>query len=388
MKISADATSSQINTIKRNRIKLAKKQFKELDKIYKQRLTDKVISGEKKLAIAKTQVEKKLNNISNNQQKKISQWNKNIEDKKMALDMEEKQLEKEHVEERIQNNSKFQRKLIDEDFSYKNLMNDIKFNHRTNLSDLLDDQDTALIRTVDRSNTKISNLNQDHREIASQQKNYYERIQLNEQRKQLEQIIDQRNQFKKNYQKNDYENKRKFKTLVRYHQQMQAQQTKMFKDRIVETDKDFKKKFATILDRNQKLLSSLKDRINNDIADIKNKLTSSKETFATKTEDPFYHLKTLHPQVEKMSDHYLISIKINPHEHDMVQLMGKSHDLRITFTRNNKDDITQEDGSRNQYSKSESYTKSIKLDRVVDSNKITKQYNDQDDIVLFKVPFA
>ena len=148
------------------------------------------------------------------------------------------------------------------------------------------------------------------------------------------------------------------------------------KDLLLQEDQNFQKKYEAITKEHQSVLDRIKAKFGQQISTILNGQMKSKSSIEEKRDDAFYNITSLEPKLTNLKDSYQIAIEVPDYEKENVRLTAQGRDLSISLTRKFSDSVVAEDGSRNKSSRSETFTKNLSTDELLNSKKITQSYNE------------
>ena len=104
------------------------------------------------------------------------------------------------------------------------------------------------------------------------------------------------------------------------------------------------------------------------------------------SDDPFYRLKTISPDLSETDEGYEVKVKLSPHEAENLYVSGEGNSVKLTLTRRFSDSV--KDAEAGQTTKNSSYqsvVETLNLPKNVDSHAISKAY--KDGVTTIKIPY-
>lgn len=152
--------------------------------------------------------------------------------------------------------------------------------------------------------------------------------------------------------------------------------------------KSHEQKYQENFQRNNRQLQTLVGKKDKIISHLRQLLRKEAKKEMDLNKDSFYHSFDLNPKIakNKTNDGYLVEIQIPEREAKNVKLTGQNRELRLTFNRDFKFQKQDEDGSRDQMSKVESYTSKIPVEYIIDAKSIKESYHEGK--LTFEIKFA
>lgn len=171
------------------------------------------------------------------------------------------------------------------------------------------------------------------------------------------------------------------------HQKQLAQEDANFTATLTGQRQAFEQKYQSMMENHQKVLNRLQSQMDIELKTLSKENSSLKSDYQSKVNDPFYRQDTLSPTLLDQKDHYLVSLKIPEYESDDVHVNANKRTIEINLVRSYKGNHHDpESGSTNRTSRSESFSKSLKVADILDGRGITQSYHDG--MLHFKIPKA
>ncbi len=367
---------AKLNNTHRNLIAKKESEIKNLNELYNEKVKNTKTEGVIDLA---DQEEKNRAQIANSIKSKELQ----LEKLKSELGNHKESLAKE--KELLTNN--YQTQIQNTNAVFKD-----KYNH------IYNDNLAKSEEILNKSNEQVSNLKKDS-EYEIKSMNFESKIRADEiSRNNARQIrsIGIENQQDINRTKQLHEDKveelvndhnkkvttEERKHQLNYRQRVTSQETELknieshHQEILKQKRISFKEKYNN-LEKNQKsILSRIKDKFESEIKSLVSKYSELKNQTLSKSQDDFYNVTELRPKILEFPNSYQVKIDVPEHEQELVNLTAQQRDLHISLTRNYRDETTSQDGEVNKTRRSEVLTKRLDVDKIMDSKKITRNYNE------------
>ena len=207
---------------------------------------------------------------------------------------------------------------------------------------------------------------------------------------------------KRNFVSKEYENHLKFleksqkdhlqdvdrKHLIVKQQQLNTNQQelqnieKKYQQVLKDTHNRYASKIAQMNKENQVVLNNVKDVFTKQINQIKEQQIDTKTVLNHRSQDPFYQMLDINPQIEDLGKEYLISVKVPEHEKEGILLTPSERKIRVSFSRRFEDRIPTSQGF-NQSGRNENSLQEFTVQDILDTTKVTQTYSDG--VLMFKV---
>ncbi len=292
-------------------------------------------------------------------------------EKVAALELEnKKQLSKAKLEQEIFDN---QADLEQFNFRAKRTMDKIREKANSDIQDKKVEFGFIKNELEALQDNQLIDQRNNFRRINRSNQNRYRRTLSSQENEFNQKLTDQRESLEKEIETRDMENKVKLK-----------QMENDYKNAMLETKKSFLQNYSSLKERQEQYYKNLEDLGNKKINQLTNANTEKLKTFTEKKEDKFYHSVDLNPEVKDKEKHYEISFKVSDYEKPMLNLSAYDRKVRVTFSRQFKEEGRDPSGFFQKTQKSESILNEFSLPQIMDSKNITKEYSDGK--VTFKVP--
>lgn len=137
----------------------------------------------------------------------------------------------------------------------------------------------------------------------------------------------------------------------------------------------FEQKYNELEKNHTQILSRLKERLDSQIKQVVDAYSAEKNLVNSRSNDGFYQVTKFEPIVKDELNHYIISVPIPEHEKESVNLTAQNRDVIVTLNRRFSDKIEDKLTDESfKTSRSEVLTKKLKVPELMDSKKITTNY--------------
>lgn len=365
-------------------IKQKKLEIDNIKKNYDQQATDQRIIGQEKLDSVRDQnqvaiieslnnKENRLNDIKESLDKTQKQFtrqesfNKKNFNANVAAIRDNYQQQMEYVHE------KGQEELADTSYTVNELAKKIKY----------DNEDFLIEETAKAKNhaNEISVRNDNF--IMGINKKYDQRVETlgKENKLELDQMEkDQRREFSK--LRSDHFHK--MSTTDAFQKNEVKSQEAFHKDNIKSKQENFEKRYNELQKEHNSLMGRLKEKIDQELNNLKDYYTKAKKNITDKADDKFYNISKLTPEVRSDEKFYYFSVEVPEHEESTVHINAQERD--ITVTQNRKFDQRVEEGSDIFKSKrSESLVKQFKVPDILDGTHVTRNYDKESSKLTYRI---
>lgn len=381
MKIDRDLQFSKrqlekLNDSQRNLISSREKEINKLDKMYEERKAHERYNGEAELLDIRDHHEAEIAEQLVQKQERLSNIKTSFDESKRKLDQEQQLLSKNNQE-----------KIQDLNTVYENKYNDTFEKVNSIAADInTDTQDT--IRRLETENLERISQATFNNKIQADEKSIENDRKLMGQEKthQIQQKSAEKSYARKNAElmmehesellNQNYKLKSQRKELENIQTAEMQNMTAQHKDLLIQEDKSFKEKYQNISKEHQSILDRIKSKFTNQINSLINSQMKFKANIENKDENGFYSITALEPEIIKLDGAYQISLEVPEYEKENVRLTAQGRNLAITLTRKFSDSVQAEDGTRNQSSRSEVFSKKIPTEDLLNSKEVTQSYND------------
>ncbi|GEM_PF-4297241 len=388
MKIDSDLSFSKkqlerLNDSQRNLIASREKEIESLDKMYDERKYNERLNGETELLDIRDQNEAEIAEQLVQKQERLSNIKMSFDDSKKKLDKEQEKLNKFNQEKIKDLNSTYENKYNDTFEKVNSIAADIN----TNTQDTLRRLESEHLERV--SQTTFQNkIQADEKSIENDRKLLNQERVHQIQQKSAEKDYARKNanivmEHEKELIDQNYKLKAQRKELENIQMAEMQNMTAQHKDILLQEDKSFKEKYNSISKEHQSVLDRIKNKFTNQINSLVNSQMKFKANIENKDENGFYTITALDPTITKLEGAYEINLEVPEYEKENVRLTAQGRSLSITLTRKFSDSVESEDGTKNQSSRSEVFSKKIPTEELLNSKEVTQSYNDG--VLTFKV---
>ncbi|MBF0298840.1 MAG: Hsp20 family protein [Oligoflexia bacterium] len=350
------------------------KKIKEIEKDYEYKIERAKFEGDEKLKRSRSTNKEQLIAETNDQEEILNRLTKSLNKVKDRIEGEKLLISTNHEAEKNNLSTKFTNDYEEiKERAYDQMENFQNMNSE-NARKLRRDAQENIYKLKSKEQTDENDVAMNGKFRIDKQRNNFEEMRRLDDAKFQNAINRQKFDNEKILSKGQGDHEKKMNSLHQIQQNEYENQVKKNKEAIDQANKDFLKKYAEITENHKKSMELIKTESLRNTEKFKNKIEKTKNLYEQKAADPFYNPLTLNPSISENPKHYEISLAIPIYEKDNVQVSGKDKILRITFGRDYKDIISKDDGSNNKYSKFETYSKSIPLDKGIDSKGIEHKY--------------
>lgn len=368
--------------------KIAQKEseIERVKELYDRKLDDTQKIGEEAYANRIEQNNQRIVAATQDAETKLKGYQEHLAKTKYELETEEKSLKDAH-DLRVQNI-----RLQNED-SISNMYQD-----SNDLQNIVQMRTSNEVKNLNnRAKNEIKNLEtQTNREISALNSNFSsktvdaERDFRNRLNEDLEQHRAQLNlskdEFKKGLTLETEKNQRLQSEKARVYADELTQQETYHRNLMEQKDKDFKVRYENMTKEHEQILTDIKKQLDEEVQKLKLSTETNKKNISDKLADPFYRIETIEPKVVDQGTNYLVHIKVPEHEKDDVHLVAHGRGLKVTLSKKFSDLVTEEDGSVNRSSKTQLYSKEVKVADLLNPKNIQAKY--ENGTLTFKVQKA
>ncbi len=388
MKISANEKSSRdyiqkLNNTHRNLIAKKETEIKNLNKVFNQKISDTKLEGER--------------NIANQEDKNRADLAKGIKNKEDKLEQVQTDL-KNHVKvlnkEKLRLSEVYQDQIENSNNVYQEKFNSLYSNNKQKSDKIIEQTNDQISKLKIQSDSDILKMNTDSQLRADSISRSHDKRISNIDRqnaklieRQVNQNRDAFNMLQKNH--NERVQRHTKKQEMDYNQKVTAQQQELtnvenhHREILKQKRISFKEKFANLENSHRSILDRIKRKFDNEIKGIVEKYSELKNQTLNKTQDDFYHVAELEPIVKQDPTHYMISLQVPEHEHELVNLTAQKRDVHISLTRKFRDQVKNQQGETSKTRRSEVLTKNFVVADILDSKQVDRSYTDG--LLTFKI---
>ncbi len=387
MKVTHDKTSQdylkKLNAGQRDLVTAKKAEIKNVEMLYDDKVNQARIDGEIELLDLSDRQKVELNDAIKRKQEKLVTYQDDLEGTRLKLQAEKDNISTTH-QDQIQDLNQFYDEKHKATY-FDSRMKSLKINDETNnaLNDL-NDKATRTIKSEHHA-TKLS-LDKsaiDHESTILKQENNFKTAQkvnkdMYRQRVDL-QKVEHNNSISKQHSKNNVE----FKERQKIHANQVETLENHHKELLKQKNSTFKNKYETLDESHQAIIERMQQRFKSEIEGLVEVHSQYKESYATKSNDEFYHVSKLNPMIEDAGSEYLISVEVPPHEKDNVRFSAHDRKVSLSLTRRFTDRTMDQDGGVNKSRRSEVFAKDFSVQDIVNPKKVKQHY--ADGLLTFKV---
>lgn len=366
----------KLNESQQKLISSRQKEIENLDTMYEAKKADERYNGEVELLDIRDRNQSEIAEKLVQKQERLSNIKASFDDSKKKLQQEREVLVSNH-QDRIEDinsvNDNRYRSTFDEASIKADQINTSTHNTISNLENEADERILqSTFSTKLRSDEKsIENANK----LEAQERVH--KLQQNTAAKSYERkVAESMMEHEKLLQDQDFKQLSERKNMEIIHNREVLAKDEQHKDLLLQEDQNFQKKYEAITKEHQSVLDRIKAKFGQQISTILNGQMKSKSSIEEKRDDAFYNITSLEPKLTNLKDSYQIAIEVPDYEKENVRLTAQGRDLSISLTRKFSDSVVAEDGSRNKSSRSETFTKNLSTDELLNSKKITQSYNE------------
>lgn len=146
------------------------------------------------------------------------------------------------------------------------------------------------------------------------------------------------------------------------------------KDIMIQKQNDFKDHYKKMVKEHNEILSNLKTHFDSDVKKMVKQTSSQKQILEDKSEDSFYAVTTLEPNIIEDKKEILVSLKVPEHEKENVHLSVQGRGVKMTLSRKFTDSYKGEDGMTNRSTRNELFSKEFPSIDLLNPKLIDQKY--------------
>ncbi|CBW26765.1 conserved hypothetical protein [Halobacteriovorax marinus SJ] len=344
--------------------------------MYELRKEDERYNGEVEILDIRDRNQNEIAEQLNLKEERLNNIKTSFDTSKKKLDLEREILANSHQEKIEDLNAVYDNK-------YKT-----SFENANQVAEEIDDQTHDIIRRMEDETTERIAQSTFENKIRADEKSLentrklanQERVHKTQQRaavknydrRSAELVMEHENQL----MNQNYQQLSQRKELENIHNKEIEFKSEQHKNILLQEDKSFRQKYEAITKEHQSVLDRIKQKFSNQINSIVNSQMRSKTSVENRGDDDFYKITSLEPEITSLEKSYQISLKVPEHEKENVRLTAQGRDLTLSLTRKFSDTVESEDGSSNQSSRSEVFTKKLSTTDLMNSREITQNYKE------------
>ncbi|ATH08108.1 hypothetical protein BIY24_09145 [Halobacteriovorax marinus] len=366
----------QLADSQRNLISSREKEINKLGDMYELRKENERYNGEVEILDIRDRNQNEIAEQLNLKEERLNNIKTSFDTSKKKLDLEREILANSHQE-----------KIEDLNAVYDNKYK-ASFENANQVAEEIDDQTHDIIRRMEDETTERIAQSTFENKIRADEKSLentrklanQERVHKTQQRaavknydrRSAELVMEHENQL----MNQNYQQLSQRKELENIHNKEIEFKSEQHKNILLQEDKSFRQKYEAITKEHQSVLDRIKQKFSNQINSIINSQMRSKTSVESRGDDDFYKITALEPEITSLEKSYQISLKVPEHEKENVRLTAQGRDLTLSLTRKFSDTVESEDGSSNQSSRSEVFTKKLSTTDLMNSREITQNYKE------------
>lgn len=384
--IKNNITASAFAQKQRNLVSHREKKLERLNKDYDKRESQAKLDHMVQLDDMKASTEKKRLEKIIHQEDVLNTLKNDFSTKQDSLDKEKKKLQAEFDKNaellKLNNESDLRNIRI----RHQNNIEDENFNLQTSRQKTELKNTTGLSDQKLKFNEEFNNLQRFQTETFQNEKqNFRQKLNTNQLRFKMA-LDSQQNEFLTTESKNRKKYDKGIKDLKAQNEKEYNYYINKHKNIMEQTKKDFIFKFKNLVESQTKMYQNIKELSQKRIQDIRNSTSKEIELNKTKKLDEFYKNTSIAPDITTEEGKFIFKFKIPEHERGLINLSPVKNKVRITFTRNHKEDFRDVKGDYSKTQRSESIMKEVTLPRHMDNKSVEKSY--KDGVVTFTVKYV
>lgn len=374
---------NHLNNELKNKIAQREKEVENVKNLFDKKIEEENKQGELAYLNRIDQNNQKLVSASSDLENKLKNINDHIEKTKLGLEQEEKALKENNQAQIFNMKNQFSETYTNTYDNGLEKQNDIQFKTQQEVRNITEKANRQIDRLQNQTQQSISALSVDYNnKIGTDEKNY--RDVLNEDIKQhRDELLRQKDQFKLEMTKSDDKNKRLELEKQRINNDQLSYIDNYHKNLMDQKQKDFKIRYENQIKDHERILSELKNKLDEDIRKIQINNQNAYRAIASKNNDTFYRIDKLNPTLSEDKKSYIISIEVPEHEKDSVHLVAHGRMLKLDLNKKFNDIVEDSDGSINRSSKTQIFSKEFATKELLNPKQITQKY--EDGVLSFKV---
>ena len=369
----------------RSEIAARETEIQNIKKMTEKSLDNERLQGQVKLMDIQDRNKMKIIEETSGNEDKLLELKRQVEDTRKRLSKEEaliKDTHKSHIQNINRNHSVKARDIFDRNmdeiqdlnFNVNEKVKDVRNKTSQSLSKIRHDTKLAVDKAAYENSLKVS-LAQDGQ--ANQLKRMEDRYNLAARQQEME--------HKDSLAKQRLENVNEYETRQRIHQDRTKAVEKHYSELAKNEKLAFEDKYKNMIVEHKTVLDRLKTMFDKEFNNAVAANAKRHEATETRSQDSFYHLTSLEPQLREDEKYYYIDIKSPPHEKENYHLTAHDRKIKLSFNRRSEERLEQ-NGEVQTSNKSEAITREFKVAEIVDDKKLTESY--KNGILSYRLPKA
>ena len=359
------------------------REIENLNEMYDKNIENIKANGEERYNQHVQVNEDRLKNATKNYEEKLNQYKENLEEAKNNLKAEEFSIRDDHTKKMVDLKIQNQSSLQDQYLKGKDTQDFMQSEFKKNTAQLAGNfhQEKNKIENTSRENLNhvITDLNT---KSTTEERNYKEKLD-NDIRNHKVDLSKKRDDFNGEITSISEQHKR----LLGEKQTAQNNEIKFLdqhhQNTVLQKEKDFKNRYSSIVDEHNAILDKLKIQFEADAKKIFTTTAEQKRVFENKTQDQFYRIEKLNPNIFENEKEVVISIPVADYEKDNLQVSAHDRTINMTLSRKFDQNVVSEDGSKNRSNRSEIINKEFSTKELLDHKSIVQKY--EDGFMKFKI---
>lgn len=354
--------------------------------IYDKRIEAAKTIGEEHYADALKKNDEREISANKDYEEKLNNYKKNLDNTQKSIAEEELALKNIHADKMKNTKEQYLGSIYDEyqkgkenqESTHEQVQNSVQMN--------ADKARTERSRLEAKSRNELNFLAQDYNQKGvSEERNFRARLEADVLAHQ-EEVRIQKSELKKVMDKESEQNKRLEGEKVKSQKAELSYLDNHQKDVLAQKQADFKVRYENMVKEHDAVLTELKTHLDSDIKKMIEQSSTQKKTISSKSEDQFYRVETLNPNITETQKELVISLKVPEFEKENVHLSVHGREVKMTLSRKYAETLESEDGSTNKSSKNELFSKEFSSNDILNPKLISQKY--ENGLLSFKIQKA
>lgn len=378
---------NQSNYFARKQRKFVEENEKKIDQLKKNYKQQEIgLKSNNQLQIEKIRAnhDKTIIDATEQKEERLGKIKKDYETTNKALESSKKQLMMSHDNAIKTLKGKNNIKINQENFRNQSNIDDLNYRTKRALDEIRFQENEAIQDQVLNFAKQKTELQSSQKSTISTQNSNFKNEFNNKEALYNRSLTQQRLEF----ENRNLENEKKFdQEITDTKKEKQSQlnnQIELFDNKMIEAKKSFISNYNALKDRQQIMYDNLEQQGNKKIEMLNESTTQKVELFNSKKEDKFYTAIDLTPKIKDKEKEYEISFKIPEYEKGQINLSAYDRKVRVTFSREHKEEGRTPSGFYGKTQKSESILNEFQLPEIMEGKEIKKKFAENK--VTFIVP--
>lgn len=173
-------------------------------------------------------------------------------------------------------------------------------------------------------------------------------------------------------------------SMARQYEMELAHREDFLKQRLQHQEDMFHRRYSELIQEQESVLQRAQEKYQEQLNALAAEFGREKENVVSRAQDPFYQIRTLSPQIEDTGDAYIISLEIPEHEKENVRINANNRTVKVTLTRSFTEELRDEEGQSVDRSKrSEVFVKEFQTADILNSRDLKQDY--RDGVIYFRL---